>query len=720
MKQRRTAECVYLKKALKCFDPGVENTVGLENQVNPFGKLVHTSLMVQATLGFDWSQTELGPIENWDFGLINSLRIVFSCPVGMYCTWGPQRRVFYNDAYIPILKHRHPRALGSPLHEVWPEVWDQVHAIASKVESGGFVLESDVQFDIEVDGKPQGNYYTYGNSPLFNAEGKVAGMLCTILDTTTSVKRNQAAEESLARSNQEVRAERRKLRSILEKAPIAMAVLDGPEHRFSMTNDSYRDLFLGDCDVTGQRVKDVFPKTEKIGLIALLDEVYRTGKVFEAKNYEIHDRRADGVEFSVFVDVVYQPIYDFNDEIEGLVLAANNVTEQVMAERALQAAKSAAENANQAKSAFLANMSHEIRTPLGVILGFAEIIGTQDLDESERKNYFEIIHRNGLSLTRIIDDILDLSKIEAGKFEIEKSPVKLKKLLQEVLTMFFDQASRKNIYLNYELGEIAPLIILSDVVRIRQVLVNLIGNAIKFTMKGSVKVSCRAEQVTATRKKIVFSIEDTGIGMTQEQAERLFQPFTQADATSTRQFGGTGLGLALSRNLARALGGDVSIVRCEPRQGCTFEFSFQAEDVSELSVAGQAESAGAVEQKPLAGFKVLAVDDSRDNRELISTVLSSWGLDVTEAESGEEALTQALKEHFDLVLMDIQMPGLDGFGTLAGLRKQGFQGPVIALTAHAMKEDKDRSFAAGFLDHLTKPINSKVLLQAIQSHLKHS
>ncbi|WP_235046326.1 response regulator [Bdellovibrio bacteriovorus] len=691
--------------------------MGSEYPVNPFGEYANISFMVKATLGFDWSKTELGPIENWDSGLINSLRIVFSCPVGMYCTWGPERRVFYNDAYAPILKHRHPRALGSPLREVWPEVWDQVDAIASTVESGGVVLESDVQFDIEVDGKPQGNYYTYGNSPLFDSAGKISGMLCTILDTTVSVTRNQAAEESLARSNQEVRAERRKLRSILEKAPIAMAVLDGPEHRFAMVNDSYRELFLGDCDVSGQRMKDVFPKTEDIGLIAQLDDIYRTGKVFEARNFEVRDRRADGVEFSVFVDVVYQPIYDFNDEIEGLVLAANNVTEQVMAERALQSAKEAAENANQAKSAFLANMSHEIRTPLGVILGFSEIIGTQDLDEEDRKKYFEIIHRNGMSLTRIIDDILDLSKIEAGKFEIENKPVRLKKLLQEVLTMFFDQASRKSIYLNYDLAEIGNLVILSDVVRIRQVLVNLIGNAIKFTLKGSVKVSCRAEQVNGVRKRITFSIEDTGIGMTTEQADRLFQPFTQADATSTRRFGGTGLGLALSRNLARALGGDVRIAHCEPHRGCTFEFSFEAEDASP-GAATVLEGVEVETENPLAGVRVLAVDDSADNRELISKILSNAGLDVTEAESGEEALNQAFKSRYDLVLMDIQMPGLDGFSTLSGLRKQGFQGPIIALTAHAMREDRDRAFAAGFADHLTKPINSKLLLQSIQSHLR--
>ncbi|UOF01273.1 PAS domain-containing hybrid sensor histidine kinase/response regulator [Bdellovibrio reynosensis] len=687
--------------------------------VNPFGELARTSFMVQTTLKFDWSQTELGPIENWDIGLINSLRLVFSCPIGMYCTWGPQRRVFYNDAYIPILKHRHPRALGSKLSEVWPEVWDQVDAIASKVEAGGVVREADVQFDIDVDGKPQGNYFTYGNSPLFNAEGKISGMLCTILDTTTSVLRNRAAEESLARSNEIVKAERRKLRMILEKAPIAMAVLDGPEHRFSMVNDLYRGLFLGSTDVSGQRIKDVFPIMEKIGMLADLDDIYRTGKTFEGKNFEVHDRRADGVTYSAFLDFVYQPVYDVNDQIEGIVIAINDVTDRVKAERALQSAKDAAENANHAKSNFLANMSHEIRTPLGAILGFSEMIGTQELESSEREKYLEIVRRNGVSLTRIIDDILDLSKIEAGKFQTELAPVRLKILLQEVVAMYLDHAAEKNIQLKYDLNGIADLSVVTDAVRIRQVLLNLIGNAVKFTSEGLVKISSRAEQVTGARMNVTFRIEDTGIGMTAEQAERLFKPFTQADVTSTRRFGGTGLGLALSKNLAHALGGDVRIVHCEPDKGCIFEFSFEAEDANKLAAPTSTETATVEKQNPFAGFSVLAVDDAPDNRELIKAILKKAGLDVTVVDSGEEALNLAKQKHFDLVLMDIQMPGLDGYGTLSELRKSGFEEPILALTAHAMKEDKAKALAAGFADHLTKPINSKVLLQTIQSYLQH-
>lgn len=544
--------------------------------------------MVQTTLNFDWASTELGPIETWDSGLINSLRIVFNCPIGMYCCWGPRRRVFYNDAYIPILKHRHPRALGCTLDTVWPEVWEQVHAIVQEVEAGRTVLESDVLFYLEVDGEIQSNYFTYGNSPLFNAEGKISGMLCTILDTTKSVVRTRVTEE--------------------------------------------------------------------------------------------------------------------------------NLTQAMLA---LQSAKNEAEIANQAKSSFLANMSHEIRTPIGAILGFAEIMRTQDLEASERKKYLDTVIRNGKSLIRIIDDILDLSKIEAGKFEIEMTPVKLLNLLQEVLAMFFDHAARKNIQLVYEAAGIDDLVVLTDATRTRQVLVNLIGNAVKFTSKGSVKVSCHAEQVNSTHKKITFTIKDSGIGMTLEQADRLFKPFTQADITSTRRYGGTGLGLALSKNLAHALGGDVKILNCKPGHGCIFEFSFQAEETAEIITAAPTASLTAEVQNSLSGLKVLAVDDSADNRELIKMILNSSGLNVTEAESGEQALEQAFKQHYDIILMDIQMPGLDGYGTLSELRKRGFQEPVIALTAHAMKEEKNRTIAAGFADHVTKPINSKTLLQTIQSHVRH-
>ena len=556
------------------------------NPANPFGDLAKTSQMVQRILNFDWSKTELSHIENWDSGLINSLRLVLNCPVGMYCTWGSERRVFYNDAYMPILQHRHPQALGSMLPDVWPEVWPQVSAIYDKVIIGETVLEADVKFELESKGKIKDHYFTYGNSPLFDSAGKISGMLCTILDTTNSVDRNQLTEKSLETAVQN-----------------------------------------------------------------------------------------------------------------------------------LQIAKSEAEMANQAKSSFLANMSHEIRTPIGAILGFTEIMRTQVLEPSERNKYLDTVIRNGKSLIRIIDDILDLSKIEAGKFEMQMTQVIVQNLLQEVLAMFFDRAATKNIELKYDASGIEDLVIVTDAVRTRQVLVNLIGNAIKFTSTGAVKVSCRAESVGGTRKKIIFTIEDSGIGMTDDQADRLFKPFTQADITSTRRFGGTGLGLALSKNLAHALGGDVKIIYCELNKGCVFEFSFQAEDAANQLIV-PAVSSVAKMKRALAGLKVLAVDDSPDNRELIKMILSNSGLEVTEAESGEAAIEQAFKDHYDIVLMDIQMPGLDGYGALAELRKRGFQEPILALTAHAMKEEKDRALAAGFADHVTKPINSTILLESIQTHVK--
>lgn len=688
---------------------------------NPFGDLANTSKMAQAILNFDWSTTELGPMESWDIGLMTSLRMSLACPIAMCFTWGSGRRIFYNDAYIPILQKRHPQALGMPIQSVWHESWDAILPLVKKAEAGESVHETNVPFNIDVNGETLKNYFTFSYSPLYASNGKTLGILCTLIDTTSVVinmDRGRTTEAELSRSMREVKAERLRLQTVLEKAPIGMAVLDGPEHRFLITNDYYRDLFLGNRYAIGSTVKELFPLTEERGFIKMLDDIYQTGKPFEGKDIEFKSQRADGTSFTMYADFIYQPIHDLNGNIEGILMAINNVTDRVRAVRSLQSAKLEAESANKAKSAFLANMSHEIRTPLGAILGFAEIIRAHNLDLAERKKYLDIVIRNGKSLIRIIDDILDLSKIEAGKLEIEKTPVNMNALLQEVLTMFFDRASRKNIQLVYEATAINNLNVMTDAIRARQILINLIGNAIKFTSKGSVKITCEVEQLSRIQRKITFKIQDSGIGMSQDQAERLFQPFTQADIAYTRRYGGTGLGLALSRNLARALGGDVKITQCKINDGCTFEFSFVAVETNQPLNTVVTRPAP-VPESSLAGIKVLAVDDSPDNRELIKMILSNSGLEVTEVESGEEAIQQAFKEHYDIVLMDIQMPGLDGYGALAELRKRGFKEPVLALTAHAMKEEKNRTLAAGFADHVTKPINSEILLQTIQSHVRN-
>ena len=394
-----------------------------------------------------------------------------------------------------------------------------------------------------------------------------------------------------------------------------------------------------------------------------------------------------------------------------------DVTERVRSRKELEEAKQEADRANNLKSAFLANMSHEIRTPLGAILGFADILRTSKVSKGERTKYIDVISRNGHALTKIIDDILDLSKIEAGKLDLEITPVCLTDLTREVILMFSDRAAKKGIDLKFDSKNLPNFRIDSDPIRIRQVLVNLLGNAIKFTGQGGIEVRGEYSSLSEDQFRIVFRVIDTGIGMSSTNASRLFTPFTQIDNGSSRQFGGTGLGLALSKRLGKALGGDVSIESSEENKGSTFKFEIIAKRSSSFNVENSLSSAHAGDiERDLKGLQVLVVDDSPDNRSLIELYLKRKGAKVAQADDGEDGVTKALAGNFDVVLMDIQMPGMDGYEALSKLRYQGFTSPVIALTAHAMKEERMRSLMSGFSDHVTKPVNLRELTNVIVVH----
>ena len=382
-------------------------------------------------------------------------------------------------------------------------------------------------------------------------------------------------------------------------------------------------------------------------------------------------------------------------------------------------AKEAAESASRLKTAFLANVSHEIRTPLSAILGFTNLLKNSSLSTSERTEYLKIIERSGKALTRVIDDVLDLSKVEAGRLDIEQIPFSLPELLEEVLSLFRDQAEHRRLILRLQSASDVPNWLVSDPTRIRQVLINIIGNALKFTSVGSVTINVSKEVMDLNRLRLHVDVVDTGIGIPQEQLGRLFQPFTQADNSMTRKFGGTGLGLVLSQRLARALGGDVSVTSSEVNRGSTFHFAFMVKTLEREAQAAAPsldEKGTELPKSPLLNKKILVVDDSIDNRFLVRHYLTRAGATVIEASDGQEGVDLALSENFDLVLMDIQMPKLDGYQATSLLRQSGFKPPIIALTAHAMKEERDRSLQAGCNDHLTKPLDSRRLLEKI-SHL---
>lgn len=380
------------------------------------------------------------------------------------------------------------------------------------------------------------------------------------------------------------------------------------------------------------------------------------------------------------------------------------------------------ESANASKTAFLANVSHELRTPLGAILGFADLI-TDDVTTAEEKlDYAKTIRRNGEQLARLVDDLLDLSKVEAGKVEVENLEFHLPRLLSEILDLLSVGASSKGLSLEMNFETSIPEFVRTDPVRLRQILMNVIGNAIKFTDRGAIRISAQFEGFPGA-ETIRIRVRDGGRGMTQEEQKKLFQPFSQADPSMKRKYGGTGLGLSLSRQLSRLLGGELELVSSELGRGSEFLISIPVSRpetshfVRSLKVTEEISSESVV-LKPLAGMRILAVDDTEDNRRLLSRYLSGMGAVADFAFDGVECIQKAFANPgYDIILMDIQMPGLDGYQTTEILRQRGFKNPILALTAHAMPIDRENCIRAGCSGFLAKPFKKSDLASKISEHV---
>ncbi|MCA9040417.1 MAG: response regulator [Planctomycetaceae bacterium] len=381
--------------------------------------------------------------------------------------------------------------------------------------------------------------------------------------------------------------------------------------------------------------------------------------------------------------------------------------------------------ASEAKSYFLANMSHEIRTPLTGILGFSDLMLKMgdDCDDTVRQDYLKTIHSSGCHLLNLINDILDLSKIEAQQMVIEKGDCSPHHIMAEVISMLRARALKKGISLDLVWTSKVPKRIFTDSSRYRQILTNIIGNAVKFTETGGVTISA-GYVVKGGQSELVVKVIDSGIGISPQNISNIFDPFVQADNSVTRRFGGTGLGLAISRKMANALDGDIT-VESVYGHGSTFEITISAGTPDAIQLL-DAPPTDAVSVLPEASNsdsilfnqqKVLLAEDGETNRKLISLLLQRANLDVTTAENGQVAVTLAKKQNFDLILMDMQMPVMDGYRAAEKLRELGIQTPIIALTAHAMKGDDVKCRNAGCTGYLTKPVNEQRLIETVWQSL---
>ncbi|RCS49222.1 response regulator [Bremerella cremea] len=418
-------------------------------------------------------------------------------------------------------------------------------------------------------------------------------------------------------------------------------------------------------------------------------------------------------------------------ELQRLVLEESHQRLQRQTDE-LRLAIEAAEGANRAKSAFLANMSHEIRTPLTAILGFADLLlETGDIGKApiERVEAIDTIRRNGAHLVSLINDLLDLSKIEAGKFQVEHLPCSLHRLIADLGQLMHVRLEEKKLTFSVDyLGPI-PAMIQTDPTRLRQVLMNLLSNSIKFTTpKGKIKALVSLVG-RGNDCKVQIDLSDTGIGISDEMREKLFQPFTQGDGSMSRRFGGTGLGLTISKQFAHLLGGDLVILDTSPR-GTTFRLTIDPGPLQNAKLEQPDKLIEQQRQPPrklaelkdvLANLHILLVEDGPDNQRLISFLLKKAGATIEIAENGllgYEAATHAshVGQPFDVILMDMQMPIMDGYAAVTKLRAEGYSGPIIALTAHAMAEDRNRCIEVGCTDYTTKPVDREKLIDLIRFH----
>ena len=514
-------------------------------------------------------------------------------------------------------------------------------------------------------------------------------------------------------SKQELEMERNRLHEAEAIAKLGNWQMEVPSFKLSWSQEAYR-IFEIDNKISNDLLyetclKKIHPEdVEKIE--SLLKTSLENGEDFAVEYRMI---RSDGsIKHIIGIGEV---VKNKNGQVTLLKGTVQDITERKRTEENLKKAKEAAEEANKAKSTFLANMSHEIRTPLNGILGLTEIM-LQEGVQGAHHRYLEIIQSSGKNLTKLINDILDFSKIESGKLQLENIEFNFAEVIISNVVPYTFLAKQKGLTLSYHIDNAIPQQVIGDPTRLSQLLSNLLGNAIKFTEQGTVDIVFSLLESKNGEATIHGIVKDTGIGIAKEKAKVIFQSFTQADDATTRRYGGTGLGLSIVRNLLLQMSGDISVQSpVDPmlNRGSAFTFIFKLKlpETPSLKEPDINSNIGkTVFKRPL---HILIVDDNKVNLLVAKKMVKKFGAEVSTAENGLEAINLVKSKSFDLVLMDIQMPVLNGYETTIELRKMNYTKPIIALSANAYKDDVQNSLNSGMNDHIPKPYTQEQLFQKI-------
>ena len=625
---------------------------------------------------------------------LNSL--IQNSPVGIVAIGVDDHIKMCNPAFETIFRFRQSEILGLPLLDLLApaELVDEVKTNKKKLQAGEtshIVTRRKRSDGTSVDVEAY-------SVPLFNG-GTQTGAVLLYMDITERKKAELALKE---RTNF--------LNSLIEMTPLGVAVLN-PGFRLRMCNRAFESLFrYRRQEILGRHMSRMIPADLRAEGEAHHDALLN-GKALHVTTQR---RRSDGSN----VDVeVFSVALRGEEDPAGYLLLYQDITERKLAEDALLRAKEAAETASRAKSEFLANMSHDIRTPMNGIIGMTELALDTQLT-IEQREYLNMVKTSAASLLTLINDILDFSKIEAGKLDLDVADFSLRQSIGETLKALGFRAHQKGLELAWRVAPDVPEYLAGDASRVRQVLVNLVGNAVKFTERGEVVVEIEQDPQSSEAMVVLhFCVRDTGIGIAKEKQGMVFGAFTQADSSTTRKYGGTGLGLAITRRLVDLMGGKLWL-ESEPGVGSAFHFTIPFEKASAQPAAGYPDP------KILSHASILVVDDNETNRIILVEMLGRWGMQVATAKDAREALeilarTGSRGPRFSAVISDLQMPNMDGFEFVENIRKNAQFGqiPVLMLSSSAQQGEHERCRKLGISAHLAKPIQPSELLDAILSAL---
>jgi signal transduction histidine kinase/ActR/RegA family two-component response regulator len=640
----------------------------------------------------DWSTSPLGPPAAWPPPLRSAVSLMLGSAFPMFLGWGPQLHTLYNDAYAEIMGDKHPGGVGQPFLDIWHEIRADLEPLTARALGGEPFFMENLPLRMRRRGFDEDTWFTFSYSPVFDEADQIAGIYCACTETTRMVQ----AERRL-------REREDWLQSLFDQSPGFAAVVRGRNHVIERANQACHAL-IGHRPLEGRVVSQALPELVGQGLVVWLDRVYRSGKPFVGRSvHAVLNLMPGQSPHEVYLDFMLQPLLDATGQVQGIFMQGHDVSAQHHAQQALR-------EADQQKDDFLATLAHELRNPLAPIRTAVHLLGSPRASEDARAQATRVIERQVVHITRLLDDLIDIARITKQRLALRKERVEVATVVEAAMEAARPLADAKGHRLVAQVDD-PRVSLLVDPVRITQVLSNLLNNAAKYTDPGGTIVLA----VCCDGPRLRFDITDNGIGLGGDALSKLFVMFSQEKSALDRSEGGLGIGLALVKGLVEMHGGTVSAASEGLGRGSRFVVELP---VAEGSVPCAPTPAPVSGQRPQARQSVLLADDNRDAVDMLAALLRMGGHEVMTAYDGEGALAMALNHRPDVMVLDIGMPGLNGYEVARQVRAQAWerQPLLVAATGWGQQDDRRKATAAGFDLHLTKPFDPQALTDLLAAH----